>query len=617
MNLVEQLASQVLIGDGAMGTFLYGQGIDQCFEEINVSHPERILDAHQLYIRAGADVIQTNSYAANALKLEKYGLHQDVKRLNRAAVKIAKEAAQNKVHILGTVGGIRRFQLDEWDLKEVERAFSEQMDALLEEGIDGLLLETLYDFDEALMATKLARQHTDLPLVVNLSLGEVGVLHSGIPVKDAFEQLAALGANVVGLNCRMGPFHMLRSFETVPLCKDVFLSAYPNASLPEYRDGRVLYQSNAEYFKAMGRRFIEEGIRLLGGCCGTTPEHIAAFVEARKEAQPPAEKTIRPLVRQQQETVVIPRTEPPLTEIVKERSSVIVELDPPKKLSTHQFLEGAKALKEAGVDAVTMADNSLASPRVDNMALGAMMKAQFNARPLVHVTCRDRNLIGLQSHLMGLHALGINDLLAITGDPTKIGDFPGATSVYDVSSFQLISFIKQMNEGISFSGKELGQKTSFSIGAALNPNVRRLDRAVERMEKKIESGADYFMTQPIYDAAKIEELYDETKHLDKPIYIGIMPLTGTRNAEFLHNEVPGIKLTDEIREAMAACGEDRERSTREGIQIAKSLIDTALAYFNGIYLITPFLRYEMTVELTNYIYEKTERIAQKQKGRTI
>ncbi|TWI52852.1 bifunctional homocysteine S-methyltransferase/methylenetetrahydrofolate reductase [Halalkalibacter nanhaiisediminis] len=604
MNLLDQLASKILIGDGAMGTFLYEQGVDQCFEEINVTDPEKILRAHRQYVEAGADVIQTNTYAANGLKLEKYGLKDDVKRLNQAAVKLARQAAGDGAFVVGTIGGVRRFQLEEWSLREIETAFSVQMNDILSEGVDGLLLETFYDLEEAKMAASLARKWTDLPIIVNLSLGEVGVMNGGVPVSSALDQLVAVGANIVGLNCRMGPFHMLRSFETIPLPKQAYLSAYPNASLPDYRDGRVFYQSNAEYFKAMGEKFIYEGVRLLGGCCGTTPEHIAAFAEVKKNMSPIVSKTVRPIINHVRESIDVARKQTPLPDIVKERRSVIVELDPPKKLSTTRFMEGARVLKEAGVDAVTMADNSLASPRVDNLALGAMVKEQVGARPLIHVTCRDRNLIGLQSHLMGLNALGIDDILAITGDPTKIGDFPGATSVYDVSSFQLISLIKQLNEGLSFSGKELGQKANFSVAAAFNPNVRHLDKAVKRMEKKIDSGADYFMTQPIYSAEQIEALYHETKHIDKPIYIGIMPLTGTRNAEFLHNEVPGIKLTDDIRAAMAACGDDRVASTREGIQIAKSLIDTALSFFNGIYLITPFLRYEMTVELTEYIQEQ-------------
>ncbi|MFA9455558.1 bifunctional homocysteine S-methyltransferase/methylenetetrahydrofolate reductase [Halalkalibacter sp. AB-rgal2] len=606
MTFLNQLQSNILIGDGAMGTQLYALGVDQCFEELNRTHPEMIVDVHEKYVNAGADMIQTNSYAANAIKLDKYGLSKQVKDINYQSVKLAKQASHNDTYIFGTIGGIRRFQLEEVGLEEIRNAFKEQAEILLESGVDGLLLETFYDLEEAKLTVELARNLTSLPIVMNISLGEIGVLNGGIPVTEAFKALYHNGADVVGLNCRMGPYHMLRSFETVPIPNQGFLAAYPNASLPDFRDGRVFYQSNADYFQSMGKKFIEQGVRLLGGCCGTTPEHIAAFAKVKKEVAPITSKVVRPLHQILVKDQIPSKIDKPLPEIVKERHSVIVELDPPKKLSTEGFMQGAKALKDAGVDAITMADNSLASPRVDNLSLGSMVKQQLSARPLVHITCRDRNLIGLQSHLMGLHALGMNDILAITGDPTKVGDFPGATSVYDLTSFQLIQLIKQLNDGISFSGKELGEKSQFSVGAAFNPNVKYLDKAVKRLEKKIESGADYFMTQPIYNEAQIEALYHETKHLSHPIYVGIMPLTNSRNAEFLHNEVPGIKLTDEIRSAMATCGEDRTASTQEGLSIAKSLIDTTLEYFNGIYLITPFLRYEMTVELKEYIDQKAK-----------
>jgi homocysteine S-methyltransferase len=294
------------------------------------------------------------------------------------------------------------------------------------------------------------------------------------------------------------------------------------------------------------------------------------------------------------------RDYPPLQEIVKERPSVIVELDPPRKLDTRKYFVGAKALKEAGIDAITLADNSLATVRISNESLGYLLKSELAIRPLIHISCRDRNLIVLQSHLMGLHTLGMNDVLAITGDPARVGDFPGASSVYDVSSFELIQMIKQLNDGLSFSGKDLGQKTAFSIAAAFNPNVRSLEKAVKRLEKKIQYGADYFISQPVFSEEKLLEVYENTKHLDAPIYIGLMPLTSSRNAEFLHNEVPGIKITDSIRDRMAKWNDDPLQAVQEGLQITKSLIDAALDLFNGIYLITPFLRYELTTELAFY-----------------
>ncbi|OLS37909.1 bifunctional homocysteine S-methyltransferase/methylenetetrahydrofolate reductase [Alkalihalophilus pseudofirmus] len=602
MTFIEKMKNEVLVGDGAMGTLLYEQGISKCFEELNLSDPNRIIDAHKQYIEAGAVIIQTNTYAANRLKLEKYGLGEKVKIINQEAVKLAKEAGPNGIFIVGTVGGLQNFHQEEWTKEEVLEALEEQIEALLASNVDGILLETFYDLDELLGAINIVRNQSELPIIANVSLGEIGVLHGGVSLKEAIGKLENAGADVVGVNCRMGPSHMLRSLEDVPLPKRAYLSVYPNASLPEYQDGRLFYHSNPEYFESMGEQFVNQGVRLLGGCCGTTPEHIRAFSQVAERRTPVEEKWVTPSLEKVTKKIEFPRSLEPLSDIAKKRSSVIVELDPPKKLSTEKFIKGAKVLKEAGVDAVTLADNSLASPRIDNMALAAQIKE--DVRPLVHVTCRDRNLIGLQSHLMGLHALGINDVLAVTGDPTKVGDFPGATSVYDVTSFQLISLMKQLNEGISFSGKDLGQKANFSIAAACNPNVRHLDKAVQRMEKKIESGADFFMTQPMYSEEQIEAFYHETKHLDTPIYVGIMPLTSSRNAEFLHNEVPGIKLTDSIRRSMASC-ETKDSAQLEGIKIAKSLIDTATQYFNGIYLITPFLRYEITAELTAYIEQKS------------
>ncbi len=609
MNFLKKLEKQILIGDGAMGTLLYSFGKDSCFEELNLSHSEQIQSIHSAYIEAGADVIQTNTYAANYLKLQRYGLEDSVKEINSAAVKNAKKAAQNNAYILGTIGGNRGIKPNSITIEEIKRSFREQLYCLLLEEVDGLILETYYDRTELETMLAIARKETTLPIIAQVSLLEIGILQDQTLINEEFKRLEALGADVVGLNCRLGPHHMLKTLEQVELPKHAYLSAFPNASLPTYTDGKFHYESDAEYFRKAAQDFREQGVRLLGGCCGTTPEHIRAFAAELKNVAPITEKTVK-LVPEKivVETSVVKREFPRLEEKVKERPSVIVELDPPRKLDTTKFFEGAKALKEAGIDAITMADNSLASVRISNESLGYLVKSKFGMRPLIHISCRDRNIIGLQSHLMGLHTLGLHDVLAITGDPARVGDFPGASSVYDVSSFELIQMMKQLNEGLSFSGKDLGQKTDFSIAAAFNPNVRTLEKAVKRLEKKIEYGADYFITQPVFSEEKLVEVYEHTKQLKAPIYIGLMPLLSSKNAEFLHNEVPGIKISETIRDRMAKCKDDPIKAGREGIEITKSLIDAALDLFNGIYLITPFLRYELTAELAIYARQRASKL---------
>lgn len=618
MSFLNKLKEQILIADGAMGTLLYSYGQDSCFEELNLSHPEDILKIHQAYIDAGADIIQTNTYAANRLKLARYGLEERVKEINDAAVRLARQAAKGtEAYVVGTIGGIRGINPNAVEIEEIEASFIEQLDCLLAANVDGILLETYYDFEELKTVLAIAREKTGLPIIAQLTVQEPGVLQHRIPINEAFNELIQLGADIVGLNCRLGPHHMIKTFKTIEIPEKAYLSAFPNGSLPIYRDGKFSFDENdADYFYEAAKEFRNEGVRLLGGCCGTTPKHIRAFAEAIKGLEPVTEKQVD---ENRKEPAIVTEIRPireniPLQEIVKKRTSVIVELDPPRKLDTTKFFEGARELKKAGIDAITMADNSLASPRISNSALGYLTKTKIGLRPLIHIACRDRNIIGLQSHLMGLHTLGLTDVLAITGDPAKVGDFPGASSVYDLSSFELIEMIKKFNEGVSLSGKDLGQKGVFSVAAAFNPNVRHLDKAVQRMEKKIKYGADYFITQPVYSIEKIKEVYEATKHIDAPIYLGLMPLTSSKNAEFLHNEVPGIKIDQSIRDAMAKYNNDPVQSAKEGIAITKTFIDAALDLFNGIYLITPFLRYDMTVELSRYTIEHAKELSRRKQN---
>ena len=595
---LEQLQDRVLVADGAMGTLLYSYGVDHCNEELNLSHPEDVLRVHEQYIAAGAEVIQTNTYAANYVKLARYGLQEQVKAINTAAVKLAKQAAGDEIYVLGTFGGLRGIKQD-IPLDEIKRSFREQLYIFLMEGVDALLLETYYDFEELKAVVQIAKAECELPIIAEVSMHEVGVLQNGYSLAQAFEELEAAGADVVGVNCRMGPFHMLSALKQVPIPKKALLSVYPNASLPQVEEGRYSYAEEFHYFAEIAEELRQQGVHLIGGCCGTTPGHIQAIAETLGDRTPISTKQIT--AKKSDPQIEQVSAESPLLQKVRKETTILVELDPPKHLNTDRFYKGIQALHEAGADALTLADNPLASPRVGNDAVAAIIKERYDATPLVHLTCRDRNLIGLQSHLMGLHELGVQDLLAITGDPAKIGDFPGAASVYDLSSLELIELIKQNNRGLSFSGKSLERPTRFSVGAAFNPNYRHMDASIKRLEKKVAAGADYFITQPVFGIDQLHALAEAAKQVDKPFFVGIMPLLSSRNAEFLHHEVPGIRLPEETRQRMREAGEDPATALEVGMTITKELLEEAVKLFNGIYLITPFLRYELSLELIDFI----------------
>ena len=610
-DLREYLQDHLLVGDGAMATQLHRLGVPVgvSFEELCLSNPRLVHEVHDSYYQAGARLLETNTYSANRDSLSRYGMEHKVTRINRQAVSLAREAAQGDAYVAGSIGSILAGRVRKKVLDEYRDQYEEQAIALLHAEVDGLILETFLDLEELLLAIEVIRPLTSLPLITQLATLEVGRTRDGYSLTEAFAQLKTAGADIIGLNCRLGPAEILRSFETVQAPKDALLSAFPNAGRLGMTDGEYAYKSTAEYFGQSALRLREQGIRLIGGCCGTTPEHVKAMADALESLEPQARTNPdvvpgeRPLVSV---TSVRDQDRPSIVDKVKSGTTIIVEFDPPRDLDADSFLEGCCELHKAGADAITLADNSLATVRMSNMALGAMMKSRYGIDPLLHLACRDRNLIGQQSHLMGLHALGIDQILVITGDPSRFGDLPGASSVFDVTSFDLIRMVKQLNEGVSFSGRPLKQNAQFIVGAAFNPNVRQIDAAIARLEKKVEAGADYIMTQPVYDAESIKVVYEATKHIGIPVFIGIMPLTSSRNAEFLHNEVPGIKLSPEALERMKRVqGED---ARREGIQIAKELLDTAVRYFQGIYLITPFNYYSMATELIQYVRQQSAQL---------
>ena len=598
-RLLNHLKNNVLVADGAMGTILYSEGLDTCPEAYNLTHPNKVERIHRSYIEAGADVIQTNTYGANFEKLKVFGLEHKVKEIHKAAVQIAKRAANKETFILGTVGGFRGIKQEDLSLSTIQYHTDNQIDTLIEEGVDGLLFETYYDLDELTSVITATRQKYDIPIIAQLTASNTNYLVDGTEINDALKHLIECGANVVGLNCHHGPHHMQRSFSHIELPEHAYLSCYPNASLLDIENSEFKYSDNAKYFGDVAQELINEGVRLIGGCCGTTPEHISYIKESVKNLKPIKNKKVIPIHRTIN-TNAKRTLKQNLTSKVKQRPTVIVELDTPKHLDTELFFENIGKLDEAHIDAVTLADNSLATVRISNIAAASLIKQQYDIEPLVHITCRDRNLIGLQSHLLGLSLIGVSEILAITGDPSKVGHLPGATNVYDVNSKGLTELALRFNQGINVDGDALKKHTNFNIAGAFDPNVRKLDGAVKRLEKKVAAGMSYFITQPVYSKEKIKEVYEATKHLDTPLFIGIMPIASYNNALFLHNEVPGIKMSEDVLNQFKAVKDDKEKTKELSLRLSKELIDTVHEYFNGLYLITPFQRIDYSLELAAY-----------------
>jgi methionine synthase / methylenetetrahydrofolate reductase(NADPH) len=601
MDLLAELETRIICGDGAMGTLLLDRGVpvDRCLEELCVSEPDRIRAIHDEYIAAGARVVETNTFGGNAVRLSRFGLEDRVAEINKSAVHLARKAARGKnVCIAGSVGplGISAHEAEERGIDRAE-CFREQIAALIEEDVDLIFFETFMNFEEMEIALR-SKPKSDCIVASLFACEPEGRLQSSMPLVDAFARCRELGAAIVGANCLNGPRAMVQLFEKLPAGD--LLAAYPNAGYPRYAEGRYVYPTAPDYFAKAACEMVAQGARLIGGCCGTTPAHIAAVAKAIVDLRPVKSKSVR--------TISQPRAEPAPAERKAEESLldkiaggqrvVICELDPPKTLALEKYFAGARALVDAGCDAITLADNSLAILRVSNLAVGAILKERFDITPLLHLSCRDRNVLGLQSELLGMAALGMRHVLPLTGDPARVGDHPGAASVYDVNSVELISIINQLNAGFTYAGKPLRASTNFVIGCTFNPNAKNLEAQVQRLERKVAAGARFVMTQPVFDIDLVAEMHRRTQHLPVAIFTGVWPLLGARQAEFLHHEVPGIIVPDSVRAELTALDEQGARA--RGVRLAEEIIAAALEHFPGVYLITPFLHYEMTTELAKF-----------------
>lgn len=617
-DFLSRLAQGPLLADGAMGTLLNVKGIhlSQCFDELNLSQPALIQGIHDEYIRAGASLVETNTFGANRIKLEAYGLASRVVEINRAGVRLAREVARSSaraVLVAASVGplGAQLAPVGSLTREEAHDAFCEQVAALAAEGPDAFIFETLGDLKEITEAVLAAQEVSDLPIIAQMTFTNDAVTPLGYTPEQVAHALAALKVNVIGVNCSVGPARVLAIIEKmIQTVRDdprrpplLYFSAQPNAGFPEASGGRIFYPSAPEYFGQYVRRFVDAGVTVIGGCCGTTPDHTRAMrlaLDALAQTGSPGLR-ISSVPRPRPAEARLP-AEPP-TQLQQKldagRFIVSVELDPPRGFAMNSVLAGALILKQAGADVVNIADSPRAQMRMSAWAVAHLVQSEVGIETVLHFPVRGRNLLRVHGDLLAAHALRVRNIFAVMGDPPAIGDYPGASDTYDLVPSGLTALIKQnFNHGTDHAGMDIGQPCTFTVGVALDMGARDIGREVRNLHKKILSGADFALTQPIFDPAIarafIARYTSEFGPLQLPLLIGILPLYNTRHAEFLHNEVPGITLTDTARERMRQAG---NQGRAEGLKIAVELWTELREFARGVYIMPPFNRYELVGEL--------------------
>lgn len=602
---LEELKNRVLICDGAMGTMLYESGIsfDHCFDEVNLSHPEIISRIHRSYIDAGADIVETNTFGGNFLRLAHHGAEDKLADINREGVRLARAVADRvpdrKIWIAGSVGPLGKplEPIGKITRSDAQQFFREQIEVLLEAGVDLIMVETMSDVTEALQAVLAARSlSSSIPIVAQLSFNDEGKTLMGNKPADAVRILHENGADVVGANCSVGPQILLDVLERMAAGTDAPISIQPNAGMPRVVGGRYLYLASAEYFGDFAKRFVAAGANIVGGCCGTTPDHVRSIRQSLGVCAPVPRKS---------GVKVVEADEPKEGRLVTTASSSLaakfqsgkfvtsVELDPPRGLLYEKVVEGAVLCKQQGVDAINIADNPLAKAGMTPLAMASLIKESVHIETILHFSCRDRNLLAMQSELMSAHVLNIRTLLAITGDPPIVGDYPHATGVFDVDSIGLLKLMTQLNTGLDLANKPVGAKTNFLRACAANPTAVDLNREWDRYEQKIAAGAEFAMTQVLYDLHPLEEFAKRYKGRI-PVLVGIMPLKNAKHANFMHYEIPDIQIPDSVRDQMEKAG---DRGVETGIRLAAEFLKEAKGMVDGVYVMPPFNRFEMAFEV--------------------
>ncbi len=604
-NLLESLGARVVVGDGSVAAYLYAEGVPlgRSFEGLNLSEPERVTAAHRAYLEAGAEVIATNSFAANRIALRRHGLEDKANEINWKAAKLALgEVGKSGAWVTGCLGpsGLTSADRNGLGAKVVEELFRAHAGALIDGGVQAVLLQAFADPEELEIAIGAVRELHHLPVIALLASGREGTLPGGKGWEETVRKLREAGAEVVGVAPAFGPSACTGVVRKISTGPEKPLAAYPDAGQPEFSEGRYLYANHPNYFAERMAELPALGVTLLGGGSGVSPAHIRALKAKVSQLKP--NLAAREAVELKRERIQVSdrsgerkREESILDRLKKERIAV-VELDSPRGLDMGPFLKAAEELVQAGATALTLADNSLAILRVANTAAATLLREKLGTTSLIHLACRDKNLIGLQSELMGLAALGYRHVLALTGDPSKFGDHPGATSVYDVNSLGLLDLIRQLNEGRNSAGREVGPGAEFVVGVAFNPNSKNFDAQVKKLERKMERGAHFVMTQPVYEKTMIRKLKEALNPLGIPVLIGVMPVISARNAEFLHHEVPGISIPDAVREKIRSLPEGQAQADY-GREVAAELAREVAQHFRGIYLITPMVRSGMTAPI--------------------
>lgn len=593
----------VHVSDGAMGTMLYSRGVflNVCYDELNLRQPDIIRDIHREYVRAGAELIETNTFGANPIKLAHHGLADETEAINEAAARLAREAAGERACVVGAIGplGIRIEPFGETSVEEAQAAFARQAIGLLAGGVDGFLLETFSDVEELRAAVNGVRTISDLPIIAQMTVGEDGRTHYGTAPSAFGPAIAAMGVDVIGVNCSVGPHGVLEAIEHLARVVDLPLSAMPNAGLPRDVGGRKMYMASPEYMATYAKRMVEAGARIVGGCCGTTPEHIKAIVGFAQSASPRHHHTtVPPAAAQGVPALSLGERSKLGAKLAAGEFVTTVEIVPPKGVDPAPMYAQVRLLKAAGVDAVNVPDGPRAQSRMGALLSGLLIEREVGLEAVVHYACRDRNLLGMLSDLLGAAAAGLRNLLIITGDPPKMGPYPDATAVFDIDAIGLTNLVSRLNHGLDPGGNAIGAPTRFVIGVGANPTAPDFEREMSRLAWKVDAGAEYVVTQPVFDLDQLDRFLDRVSKHKIPVIAGLWPLVSLRNAEFLANEVPGVSVPAAVLDRMrVASAAGREAGLAEGVQIAREMLEAVRPRVQGVQIAAPLGRVPVVLEV--------------------